>query len=51
MHNLSLVHRDIKKQNILIVGNVYVLADFGVSEEITDLDKSHIKGTDTFKVL
>lgn len=37
MHNLRLVHKDIKKENILVVGNVFVLADFGISEEVTNL--------------
>ena len=34
MHNLGVVHKDIKKENILMVAGAYVLADFGVSEEI-----------------
>ncbi|KRX03997.1 Protein kinase-like domain [Pseudocohnilembus persalinus] len=51
MHNLCLVHRDIKKQNILVVDNQFVLADFGVSEEIQNLAEGHIKGTDEFQIL
>jgi serine/threonine protein kinase len=50
MHNLGIVHRDIKKENILIVNNIYVLADFGVSEEISKTVQYH-KETDTFEVI
>ena len=50
MHNLGVVHRDIKKENILIVNNVYVLADFGVSEEISGLAQGHLPGTETFQI-
>ena len=35
MHNASIVHRDLKMDNILFVNNNYVLADFGIAEEIT----------------
>ena len=51
MHNLGVVHKDIKKENILMVGGAYVLADFGVSEEINDYKNCLVPDTDTFKIV
>jgi serine/threonine protein kinase len=46
------VHRDIKKENILVVdGDVYVLADFGVSEEVFDFKNNYNQKTDCFEVI
>lgn len=42
MHNNNIVHRDIKLDNILVINRYsdYVLADFGVAEEITNLHEN-----------
>lgn len=34
MHNMCVVHRDLKLDNILVSNGNYFLADFGISEEI-----------------
>ena len=40
MHNLNMVHKDIKKENILIFGSIMVLADFGLTEELEEVIES-----------
>jgi serine/threonine protein kinase len=51
MHNTGVVHKDIKKDNILIIKNNFVLADFGVSEELELNSKALLKNSDTFSIL
>ena len=44
MHSIQVIHKDIKKENILIIDNSFVLADFGLSSRVEDLEKSFISG-------
>lgn len=51
MHNMCVVHRDLKLDNILVSNGNYFLADFGISEEIgPQLIKQFIPGTDSFSI-
>lgn len=51
MHNMCVVHRDLKLDNILVSNGKYFLADFGISEEIgPQLIKNFIPGTDCFSI-
>lgn len=53
MHNNNIVHRDIKLDNILVINRYsdYVLADFGVAEEITNLHENWIECSDSFSIV
>ncbi|EAR91724.2 kinase domain protein (macronuclear) [Tetrahymena thermophila SB210] len=52
MHNMCVVHRDLKLDNILVSNGNYFLADFGISEEIGShqLTQNFIPGTDCFSI-
>ncbi|KAL4484328.1 hypothetical protein ABPG72_006439 [Tetrahymena utriculariae] len=52
MHNMCVVHRDLKLDNILVSNGNYFLADFGISEEIGShqLIQKFIPGTDCFSI-
>ncbi|KAL4455892.1 hypothetical protein ABPG74_003302 [Tetrahymena malaccensis] len=52
MHNMCVVHRDLKLDNILVSNGNYFLADFGISEEISSLQliQKFIPGTDCFSI-
>ncbi|KAL4497092.1 hypothetical protein ABPG72_002248 [Tetrahymena utriculariae] len=50
IHNSGCVHRDIKTDNILKMGNNFLFTDFGESEYVYNLKNLHIKQTDTFRV-
>ncbi|KAL4445136.1 hypothetical protein ABPG74_021949 [Tetrahymena malaccensis] len=50
IHNSGCVHRDVKTDNILKMGNNFLFTDFGESEYVYNLKNLHIKQTDTFRV-
>lgn len=53
-HSSLIVHRDLKKENLLLVNNECVLADFGVSEVMNNLHHCNALinqgGSDTFLI-
>ena len=48
LHDLEIIHRDIKLGNILVQGSTVKLADFGLAVQYTKSEQKHICGTPNF---